>query len=98
MEHHSAELVRRNVQQHRHRCATTPMTRRSNPSSNAEAPAAANPFAMPAPVPFEAPVTGATPLSKMPILIPQVLCVSCADSLPDGIEGIPSVNQAPLLH
>ncbi len=97
MEHHSAELVRRNVQQHRHRCATTPMTRRSNPSSNAEAPAAANPFAMPAPIPFEAPVTSATPLSKMPIL-PQVLCVSSTDSLPDGIQGIPSVNQAPVLR
>ena len=37
-------------------------------------PAAANPFAIPAPIPFEAPVTSATLPSKTPILFPPRLC------------------------
>jgi hypothetical protein len=46
-----------------------------------EAPAAANPFAIPAPIPFEAPVTSATLPSKMPMLFPHLFCVSCSDSV-----------------
>jgi hypothetical protein len=39
-----------------------------------EAPAAANPFAIPAPMPLEAPVTSATLPSKTHILFPPRLC------------------------